>query len=207
MATMPFSAGSLGLVLLLAQAVGGSGGSSAPSPPLGSNYFFWAVACLTTALVLFIIELFVPSGGLIGVGAALGLIMGIVLMFRFNTTVGLICAIGSLIALPILFAIGLKVWPKTSLAKRLTLKNSTRQMDAPSAGATHPRVEPSHLVGMNGTALTDLRPVGTCLIEGRRIECLAESGVIRAGAKVSVIAADGLQTKVRPADEQRLFQG
>jgi membrane-bound serine protease (ClpP class) len=53
-------------------------------------------------------------------------------------------------------------------------------------------------VGTTGKSLTELRPVGTCLLDGKRQECLSESGVIEPGVQVKVVSSDGMQVKVRP---------
>ncbi len=169
------------------------------APPDESLYVVWAVTCLVIAVVLFFLELFVPSGGLIGLGAGTSLVAGIVLLFRFNTKVGLVSAIVALGSLPFVFMLALKVWPHTPIARMLLLKN--RPGGGPETTEGSGGAEPALCVGLRGKALTDLRPVGTCLIEGRRLECLAESGMIRAGSPVCVVSVDGMHTKVRREEE------
>ena len=160
----------------------------------------WAVVCFGIALLLFILELFIPSGGLLGVGMGLALITGIVLLFQVNKTMGLVGALVAVALLPVLIALLLKVWPDTPIARMLMLHSPgqpDRDEDEPVPAAAHPH---EHLVGATGTAMTDLHPVGTCRINGQRIECLAEGGIIRRGSNVKVVAADGMQVKVRKLD-------
>lgn len=171
-------------LLSLAQAAAGS-----------PNYAIWAVILLGVAVVLFFTEIIVPSGGILGFCSAISLIAGIVLLFKINTTLGLIGAIVALTALPFVFAFAIKVWPNTPIAQMLLLRSPPRP-DANAANG-HPDSTPTDLVGRNGAALTDLHPVGTCLIDGRRVQCLAETGLIRSGTPVCVIAADGIAVKVR----------
>ena len=160
----------------------------------------WALVCFAAAMVLFLVELFVPSGGLIGLAAGVAGITGIVLLFQVNTLLGLMGAIVCLAALPVLVGFGLKVAPQTPIIRMLTLKSEPRpdadartleRGDARDAAATS-------LVGHEGTVVTDLRPVGTCLIDGRRRECLSDTGIIRAGTAIRVVVDDGMQLKVRP---------
>ena len=170
------------------------------------NPAVWAVALLGVALVLFFVEIFIPSGGLIGFAAAAALVAGIVMMFRVNTTLGLVSAIVALTWLPFFFALALKLWPNTPLARLLLLKNEPRPADAFDGvgGEPHSLVAAtgeSRLLGLTGEAITDLRPVGLCLLEGQRVECLADAGLIRAGTPVRVVAVDGMHVKVRPQDE------
>ncbi len=183
----------IGLCGLLGEAGRGA------APPDESLYVVWAVTCLVIAVVLFFLELFVPSGGLIGLAAGASLVTGIVLLFRFNTKVGLVSAIVALGSLPFVFMLALRVWPHTPIARMLLLKNRPAGGSETTEGSGG--AEPALRVGLRGKALTDLRPVGTCLIEGRRLECLAESGMIRAGSPVCVVSVDGMHTKVRREEE------
>jgi len=159
---------------------------------------YWAVLCLAIALVLFFLELFVPSGGLIAVVAAISLAAGIVLLFKVSTTLGLIGAIVTLVSAPFVLAIAMKLWPNTPLGRVMILhsaKPSQRPPDDPLPDAD----ELAALVGRTGKVTSDLRPVGTCVIDGKRHECMADGGVIGAGSTVRVVSVDGRQIKVREA--------
>jgi len=174
-----------------------------PAPGNSGELLIWAVVLIGMAAAFFIAELFVPSGGLLGACAALCLIGGVVMLFRVDTTVGLIGAIVSLLALPVIFMLALKVWPNTPIGRALTLGCEDEDEDSAYDGQAPPTAvqhAPDIATGTLGKALTDLRPVGTCLIEGKRRDCLAETGVIDKGTRVKVIAADGMQLKVRPVD-------
>jgi membrane-bound ClpP family serine protease len=156
------------------------------------QYAVWAVILLGIALILVIVELFIPSGGLIAMCAAVATVGGVVMLFKVNQTLGMIGAIVALLGLPFLVAFGLRLWPHTPVAKWLTIETPTRDPDMPPAES-----DAGPKVGSEGKAVTDLRPVGTCIIAGKRHECLAETGVIRAGTPVRVVMNDGLQVKVR----------
>ena len=54
------------------------------------------------------------------------------------------------------------------------------------------------LVGREGVAATDLRPAGTIIIGDERIDAVAESGFVSAGAAVRVVRAEGYRHVVRP---------
>ena len=178
----------MGPILVLAQ--------SASNPPVsGHNYAAWGIILLGIALALFFVEVIVPSGGIIGFLSAICMIVGVVMLFKFNTTLGLLGAIFTLIAIPFLFAFAVKVWPNTPIARLLMLKNPPREDLSNDAGAAL-----DQLVGMQGKAMTDLRPVGTCVIEGQRRQCLAVSGLIRSGDSIRVVSADGMEIKVRAED-------
>ena len=153
-----------------------------------------AVILIAIALMFFFLEVFVPSGGLLGLLAAASLIAGIVMLFWVNTTWGMVGLTLSLVAIPFLVAFALKIMPNTPFVRLLTLKNPPPPDDAAGIAARQ------ELIDAAGKALTDLRPVGMCLINGRRTECMAERGVIEAGEPVRVVFADGMQIKVRVDD-------
>lgn len=157
----------------------------------------WAIGLVLTALTLFVLEVFIPSGGLLGLCGSTALVCGIVMIFRINTTYGLVAALVALVALPFLFGGLLNVWARTPVGRLLRLDHRQRPLVAgrQADGTAAARADP--LIGARGTALTDLRPVGVCMLEGRRHDCLAEGGVIQANTPVRVIGVDGMQIKVR----------
>jgi len=55
----------------------------------------------------------------------------------------------------------------------------------------------SKLLGRTGRVLTTMRPVGMCDFDGRRVECVAESGFVRKDEQVKAIRVDGTQVTVR----------
>ena len=154
-----------------------------------------AVILIAVALIFFFAEVFVPSGGLLGLLAAAALIAGIVALFQVDTTAGMIGLILSLIAIPFLLAFALKIMPNTVIGRMLTLKNPPPPDDKQAAS------DNEALTGATGKAITDLRPVGTCLINGKRMDCIADGSMVEAGQSVRVVLVDGMQVKVR-LDEQ-----
>ncbi|MFP4224126.1 MAG: NfeD family protein [Phycisphaeraceae bacterium] len=169
-----------------------------PSQDDGTTFTAWGVMLIGLAGLLFVMEVFIPSGGLLGFGALAAAVTGIVLLFMASTTLGLVALLVVTAALPFLFAFALKMWPHTPIGRAMILgrEGETRAPGSPAPGpAAGPRV------GDTGKALTAMRPVGTCLIEGRREECLAAGGSIEAGAKVRVIAVEGMHVRVRKVEE------
>ena len=155
----------------------------------------YGVLLILLSVLLLYLEIFIPSGGLLGMAAALSLIGGLVCMFWVSTTAGLTATVVVCIAAPFAVAGALKMFPRTPIGRRMTLGDSQR------AGAIRyernlPERE-EELIGATGVAATWLRPVGTCTIDGRRIECLAETGTVEPGVRVRVVSVQGTQVKVR----------
>lgn len=175
----------------------------AGGPPAQGNgeLVIWAVILIGMAVALFIAEIFVPSAGILGACSLLCLISGIIMLFWIDGTVGLIGAIVSLIAIPFAFMGALWVWPSTPIGRALTLGDEEDQEESAYDGQDRPMAhthQASIPVGTVGKTLTGLRPVGMCLLNGQRQECLSESGMIDPGVQVKVVSSDGMQVKVRP---------
>jgi membrane-bound serine protease (ClpP class) len=60
-------------------------------------------------------------------------------------------------------------------------------------------VEKPELVGKAGVALTALRPAGTAVFDGKRVDVVSEGTFVPKGEMVKVIAVEGLRVVVRPA--------
>jgi hypothetical protein len=73
--------------------------------------------------------------------------------------------------------------------------------DPPAAGApTPPRppVAPARsLVGMTGTALSDLRPSGIAEIDGERVDVVTSGELLRRGEAIEVVRDEGYRRVVR----------
>ena len=155
----------------------------------------WAIVLMGVAIVAAIVEVFVPTGGLLGLLAGASAITSIVLFFWFNETTGVIALIAALIMAPIIIGFGLKVMPHTPLVRLMILEE-----DETSGAATGQRNDTEGpAIGAEGLAVTDLRPVGTCTIDGQRLDCLAVGPQIERGQAVTVIGRSGPQWRVKRA--------
>ena len=54
------------------------------------------------------------------------------------------------------------------------------------------------LNGRDGQALTQLRPSGTALIDGRRVDVVTEGGIVERGSSIRVVHVEGNRVVVRP---------
>lgn len=163
-----------------------------------SNHILWGAGLFAVSLVLVVLELLIPSGGIIAVTAIVVVIAGIVAFFRESTMWG-VSSIGvALVLTPIVVHYALKLMPHTPVGRRLILGQTDEDEQQRQALEERQRLdEEQALVGLTGVALTDLRPVGSAQIEGNRIEVLAEGGAISAGTPVRVTAVQGNVVKVR----------
>ena len=80
--------------------------------------------------------------------------------------------------------------PKTAMGKKMFLHHTQTGQRAQTTVA-------SDLPGKQGVAQTVLRPAGMAVIDGKRVDVLAESGMIEAGTPIQVVAVKENQIIVR----------
>jgi len=181
------------LQIVLAQAAPASQNATASSGD--TQWMVWAIIAFGVAITLLVLEAFLPSGGVLGILAGLVALAGIVMFFRFDTMWGMVSMCVALLATPFIVAAMLWIWPNTPIGRALTLEDEqelNNQQGLPN------EAEGGIAVGLEGEALTDLRPVGACRLGSSRIDCIAQSGVIEKGAPVKVIGVEGTSIKVKP---------
>jgi len=162
-----------------------------------SRQLAWGFGLAGISLFLVALEFVVPSGGLIAAAAILSAIGAIIAFFLESTTWGLSSLLAFLILGPVIVNFALKVIPNTPMGRRLILSRDEEEEQKAVEEEVQRHESERALVGAEGVALTDLRPVGTAEIEGTRIEVLAEGGVVTAGTAIRVTSVEGNQIKVR----------
>lgn len=156
---------------------------------------WWGIALFGSALLVLALELFIPSGGLLSL-LCLGLaVSGVVCFFRVSNGAGLASTGAVLVMGPLAAYFFLKIYPDTPMGRRLILGDP----DGRPSGADDPSRDDAGgaLVGAEGVAVTDMRPMGTVEIDGKRLEAAAELGLIHAGTKVRVTGVEGVKVRVR----------
>ena len=91
----------------------------------------------------------------------------------------------------------IKLLSRTTLVGKLTLEMVESARDGFKSTATE-----SDLTGAEGTALSDLRPAGKALINGRRLDVVTQGEYIRKGTAVSIIEVHGSRIVVTEVRKQ-----
>lgn len=157
----------------------------------------FAVFLYFVAAALLIAEIFIPSGGLITVCSIGCLVGGVMIFFRHSQTAGWVGIVIAVVMIPSVLIIAYRWFPKTRFGKSVTLTPPERQR----GDAIPDTAELKDMLGMVGTVLTPLRPVGTCDFSGQRVECVAESGYVDKGQKVKVVRVQETQLTIRVVEE------
>src|SRR3954467_4045757 len=160
----------------------------------------WPLLTLTIGLALLVAEVFLPTGGVIGIVASALLIVSLVLGFTQSVATGLGFLLAEALLVPAAFALGLHLLPRTPMARRAFL----RPPDAEDLDVAHESPRLDHLIGQFGRALTPLRPSGMVDFDGRRLDALAEEGLIPSGALIRAVRVRAGQLVVRSEPDQTL---
>ena len=145
-------------------------------------------------VMMLVSELFIPSHGILTVVGVGFLIAGVVSTFQiYGEKAGAIAIICCLVALPIFTVAAVRIWPRTWVGRRIAPPNAV----ATTRDTSVPVEEFSRYIGQTGRSTTPLRPVGICDFDGRRIPCIAEFGMVEAGATVEGLRMTGSNLAVQ----------
>lgn len=159
----------------------------------------WAALLLAFGLVIMLIEMFVPSGGVLAVISVVAVAASVVMAFRSSSEAGVGFMALSILGTPAVLAIGFKIWPRTPLGRRILL-------DVPNGDDVLPdpalRKQLKLLVGQIGTAKTLMLPGGPVLVDGEIYDALSEGVAVQPGERVKVIEVRGTRIVVRPTKDE-----
>lgn len=159
----------------------------------------WAVMLIVVALGLAVLELFVPSGGVLAFLSIASIIGSLILAFKSGPVVGLAFLIGVIIGLPTCFGMAVKWWPHTPIGRRILLRAGGE--DVLPDDDFHRGLK--GLIGQTGEARSKMLPSGAVSINGRTIDAYTEGVPIEPGQRVIVLDVHGTNVLVRPlADDE-----
>lgn len=148
----------------------------------------YATILMVIGIALIILEVFLPSGGILGFMAAAALIASLVLAFRESDATGFTFLGLCLVIVPVAVILGLKFFPKTPVGKRLILHPAAASAAAPAGIAEE---DYASLLGQKGKTVTPLRPSGIIEIDGRRYSAAADGEMISQDVEITVITVEG----------------
>jgi membrane-bound ClpP family serine protease len=165
----------------------------------GLDPFTWAIILLLLGCALVVLEVFIPSGGILGMLAGFAILGSIVFAFRRDTTVGLSFVLVAMVAVPMLLALAFRIWPHTPMGKAFL-------GELPSEEELMPIDPRRQLVGRFGVAKSKMLPSGSVLIAGHWIDAVTQGDAIEPGEPVVVVEVRANRVVVRKADPEELDQ-
>ena len=153
--------------------------------------FNWAgVALIMFAFILFGLEIFVPSGGILGGGGVVALILGGLLLTSGNPPefqvsrwliIGLATAMGAIVVFVLVNLVRIRMMPV--------------------------QVGVETMIGHEAVARSVLNPEGLVFLEGETWSAESEEGTIQSGERVVITEVHGLRLKVRKQQQQQQPEG
>lgn len=147
-----------------------------------------SVLLITAGLVLLFLELFIPSGGILGIVGTGGAALGIYGFFhQGHPAIG----IGSILIVIAVVVASIRYWlGKVTHQDVMTPETSTGVDESKST-----------LLGQLGTTQTELRPAGAAMLGGKRVDVVSDGHFVAKGIPVKVVDISGNRVVVREVSD------
>lgn len=152
---------------------------------------FGDLAIFGIGILLLILELVIPSFGILSVLGAISLFGGVLMASSDPKQAGLSLGIAFLTAIPII-AIVIKYFKHRGVWNRFILR---QQLTSEEGFNSVP--DRQYLIGLQGVALTPLRPSGTARIGDERVDVVTDGSFISVNKSVEVVMVEGTRVVVR----------
>ena len=148
-------------------------------------------------LALVVAEIFIPSGGLLGLLVAISILGALGKAFLLDASTGIALLAATAVLVPIIMTFGIRMFPHTPMGRRLTMRGFSFKdgegTDRRDLG----------LAGRHGVVESTLRPAGIARIDGRRVDVVSRGEQLDVGAAVEVVEVSGNRVIVSAVDSSR----
>ena len=153
----------------------------------------WPLALLLVGLLFILLEMFIPSGGVLGFLAGAAVIAAIVMAFiTGGMGTGTVFLAATMVLVFAAVGTAVKVWPHTPIGRMIMIQPSDRPTGVSAEIETL-----YELVGRQGTAKCEMLPAGMIEIDRRTFDAISEGQPIEQGDPVEVVAVRGGHVVVR----------
>ncbi len=157
----------------------------------------WSILLLLLGFIFILLELFIPSSGLLGVLAAGSILGSLILAFMYDLRLGAVMLTITAVAVPVFLAVAVRVWPHTPIGRLIFMKPPRSEDVLPDSEEYRGLRE---LVGRRGKAASKMLPSGDVKIDGRKYDAVSEGLPIDIGQPILVISVKMNHLVVRPVD-------
>lgn len=144
------------------------------------------LALIALAIVLFVLELFTSTHGILSIGAVIALFLGSIMLIKPGPHFEW-ASVSLKVIIPAVVTSALFFLTIVGLGLRAQGRKVSTGIDS--------------LVGQIGQAMSDLTPAGDVWIMGERWQAVSTEGFVAKGQKVNIIAVTGLKLSVSPINE------
>jgi len=159
----------------------------------------WSALLLLVGCGLVVLEVFIPSGGILGFLAIASVFTAVGLAFYHRgPSVGFTYLIIALVAIPATILVAFKYWPMTPIGRRFLLGLPTGEEVSPEDDRQRAL---KGLLGKVGVAKCAMLPSGAISLDGQTVDAISRGMPIEAGQRVVVVEVKANRVVVRPAKE------
>jgi len=155
--------------------------------------WIWTIIFVFCGLLFAVLELFLPSGGILAFFALAAFCASVVFAFHQGMEFGLVFLGILIVGIPVLVWQLILIWPHTPIGRRMLLEPNEDPALQPDAE----KDVLQNLVGKIGVAQSRMMPSGIVLLEGIKYDALSEGEPIDPGTQVVVVQANKLNIVVR----------
>lgn len=157
---------------------------------------YWVLVLFVFGIALMLVEAFMPGFGVFGVSGLISTLVSIVLA-AVSVQTGMVMLLVSFLLAGVFSFFSFRFFASRGALRHIILSEEERV----ELGYTAP-LDQQNLVGLEGVALTTLRPSGAAEIEGRRIDVVSDGAYIPAGEKLIVDRVEGARVIVRRMNKE-----
>ena len=152
------------------------------------------IICFLAAVVLYVIEMFLPGFGVCGILGSCCFVAVIIMQFIGNSVTAALWVTGVLLLLlAIALVLVMRSFQKGKLSRsRIVLHDKIDANSSPIVAEGD-----ASLVGKTAVAVTPLRPSGLVELDGKRINVETYGNFIAAGTAVTIVSVEGLNVYVK----------
>jgi membrane-bound ClpP family serine protease len=154
----------------------------------------WSIILMLVGCVVLVLEVFIPSGGVLAVLSAASFIGSILLAFQRSPQTGFAFLVTTVVAVPAVVGLAFKYWPKTRMGKAFL-------GELPSEEDVQPDDPRRPLLNRVGVARSKMLPSGAVEIDGQMVDAVSQGQAIAPGQYVVVTEVRANRVVVRPAKD------
>lgn len=152
---------------------------------------YWVLLLFGLGVVLLLIEVVIPGFGAVGITGILSIAASIILAAK-TIEAGLFMFAAALVLSALIAFLTYRFFERRGALRHIFLAEEARSELGYVSAADR-----KDLLGLEGVALSALRPSGAAQIGGRRVDVISEGAFIPAGAPVRVVLVEGARVVVR----------
>jgi len=155
----------------------------------------WSLLLMAIAIGLVVLEVFIPSAGILGGLSAIAVIASVgIAYYRLGPAYGTMMLAVALVAFPIVVASALRWWPHTPIGRMFVIHPPEQAEVLPDTEQTRAFED---LLGKHGIAKSPLLPAGAVIVESTTIDAVSQGEAIDKGDPIVVIHVEGNHVVVR----------